>query len=172
MKMEYLLVDGYNIIYAWKNLNKLAENNLEDARYKLLEIMCNYQGYKGCEVIVVFDAYKVKKHKSKIEDYKNIKVVYTKEKETADMYIERVTTSLVEKDEYNVKVATSDRTEQTIILSKGALRVSARELKYEVDSYKNNYKRNTNKVHNNNFLINNLDNDLAKLLDKMRFDNE
>ncbi len=168
--MEYLLIDGYNIIYAWKNLNKIAQYNLEDARFKLLEILCNYQGYKGCEVIVVFDAYRVKKYKSKIEDYKNIKVVYTKEQETADMYIERVTTDLVIKNEYNVKVATSDRTEQTIILSKGALRVSARELKYEIDSCKNNYKKNKDKINSNNFLINNVDDDLAKLLDKMRFD--
>ncbi len=170
MKTEYLLVDGYNIIFAWKKLHKIAEYNLEDARFKLLEILCNYQGYKGCEVIVVFDAYRVKKHKSKVEEYKNIKVVYTKEKETADMYIERVTTEFVIKGEYNVKVATSDRTEQTIILSKGALRVSARELKYEIDNYKNNYKKNKDKANSNNFLINNLDDDLAKLLDKMRFD--
>ncbi len=169
MKKEYLLVDGYNIIYAWQDLNKIAQYNLEDARFKLLEILCNYQGYKGCEVIVVFDAYRVKNHKSKIEEYKNIKVVYTKEKETADMYIEKVTESLVIKNEYNVKVATSDRTEQTIILSKGALRMSARELKYEIKNYKNNYKKNVVASESNNFLINNLDDDLAKILDKMRF---
>ncbi len=170
MKVEYLLVDGYNIIYAWQELNKIAQQNLEDARFRLLEILCNYQGYKGCEVIVVFDAYRVKKHRNKIEDYKNIKVVYTKEKETADMYIEKVTEELVIKNEYNVKVATSDRTEQTIILRKGALRMSARELKYEIKNYKNNYKKNRSAVNSNNFLINNVEDDLAKLLDKMRFD--
>lgn len=168
MKSEYLLVDGYNIIHAWKNLSDIALEDLENARFKLLEILCNYQGYKGCEVIVVFDAYKIKKQRSKIEDYKNIKVVYTKEKETADMYIEKVTDELVRKNEYNVKVATSDRTEQIIIMSKGALRMSARELKFEIENYKNNQSKKNIAKDSNNFLINNLDDDLQELLDKMR----
>ncbi len=170
MRTEYLLVDGYNIIYAWKNLNKIAQYNLEEARFKLLEIMCNYQGYRGNNVIVVFDAYKVKKHKSKVEQYKNITVVYTKEKETADMYIEKITQDYVKANEYNVKVATSDRTEQTIILSKGALRVSARELKYEIDNYKNNHKKQSRAKNSNNFLINHVDDELAEILNSMRFE--
>lgn len=127
---EYLLVDGYNIIFAWDELKKLAEENLELARNTLINILCNYQGYRKCRLILVFDAYKVKGNKGDIEKIGGITVVYTKEAETADMYIEKTSHELGK--EYRVRVATSDRLEQLIILGGGAYRVSASEFYAEV----------------------------------------
>ena len=129
---EYLLVDGYNVIFAWDNLNKLAENSIDGARNALINILCNYQGYKKCEVIVVFDAYKVKGNHREIEKVNNITVVYTKEAETADMYIEKASLDLAKK--HKVRVVTSDALEQVIILGNGALRVSSREFQAEVSA--------------------------------------
>lgn len=123
---EYLLVDGYNIIYAWEDLRKIADENLDAARAELVKIMCNYQGYAGCEVILVFDAYKVKGRHRDVERYYNINIVYTKEKETADSYIERVSRELSVR--HRVKVATSDGPEQLIIFGNGAMRIPAAEL--------------------------------------------
>ena len=120
---EYLLVDGYNIIFSWEHLKKIAEHDIEDARHKLANILCNYQGFKKCEIILVFDAYKVKGNVGEISKYHNITIVYTKEAETADMYIEKVTHEIGKK--YRVRVATSDGLEQIIILGHGALRLSA-----------------------------------------------
>ena len=128
---EYLLVDGYNIIFAWEELNVLAGDNLDAARKALCDLLCNYQGYKKCEVIAVFDAYRVKGGQGSVEKYHNIHVVYTKEAETADAYIERTTYEL--RDEYHVKVATSDGPEQLIILGHGALRLSAAAFHEEVE---------------------------------------
>lgn len=127
---EYLLVDGYNIIFSWEELNKLAKDNMDAARYRLMDILSNYQGFKKCTVILVFDAYKVKGGQGEVQDYHNIHVVYTKEAETADQYIEKVTHE-VAKDNYEV-VATSDALEQLIILGKGAVRLSAKDLKEEI----------------------------------------
>ncbi|MBE6836868.1 MAG: GTP-binding protein [Ruminococcus sp.] len=127
---EYLLVDGYNIIFAWDELKEIAKDNLDAARARLSHILCNYQGYRGCKLILVFDAYKVKGNHREIEDFHNITVVYTKEHETADTYIERVTHQLGKK--HRVRVATSDGLEQIIILGSGAERVSAREFYEEV----------------------------------------
>ena len=129
---EYLLVDGYNVIFAWDNLNKLAESSIDGARNALINILCNYQGYKKCEVIVVFDAYKVKGNHREIEKVNNITVVYTKEAETADMYIEKASFDLAKK--HKVRVVTSDALEQVIILGNGALRVSSREFQAEVSA--------------------------------------
>ncbi len=129
---EYLLVDGYNVIFAWDNLNKLAESSIDGARNALINILCNYQGYKKCEVIVVFDAYKVKGNYREIEKVNNITVVYTKEAETADMYIEKASLDLAKK--HKVRVVTSDALEQVIILGNGALRVSSREFQAEVSA--------------------------------------
>lgn len=129
---EYLLVDGYNVIFAWDNLNKLAESSIDGARNALINILCNYQGYKKCEVIVVFDAYKVKGNHREIEKVNNITVVYTKEAETADMYIEKASLDLAKK--HKVRVVTSDALEQVIILGNGALRVSSREFQAEVSA--------------------------------------
>ncbi len=127
---EYLLVDGYNIIFAWEQLKKIAEYDIEDARHKLANILCNYQGFKKCEIILVFDAYKVKGNVGEISKYHNITIVYTREAETADMYIEKVTHEIGRK--YRVRVATSDGLEQIIILGHGALRLSATALLEEV----------------------------------------
>ena len=120
---EYLLVDGYNIIFAWDHLKKIAQDDIEDARHKLANTLCNYQGFKKCEVILVFDAYRVKGNVGEISKYHNITIVYTKEAETADMYIEKVTHEIGRK--HRVRVATSDGLEQIIILGHGALRLSA-----------------------------------------------
>lgn len=128
---EYLLVDGYNIIFSWPELNELSKTNLEGARRKLMDILCNYQGFKQMTLILVFDAYKVEGAIEKVEQYHNIHVVYTKEAETADRYIEKTVKELVKK--YHVTVATSDATEQIIIWGSGALRMSAKELQAEVD---------------------------------------
>lgn len=129
-KKEYLLVDGYNIIFSWKELNELAGTNMNAARFKLMDILSNYQGFKQCIVILVFDAYKVKGGVEKVLDYHNIHVVYTKEAETADQYIEKVTHNIAKENQ--VTVATSDALEQLIILGKGALRLSANDLKEEI----------------------------------------
>ncbi|MBR4888392.1 MAG: NYN domain-containing protein [Clostridia bacterium] len=127
---EYLLVDGYNIIFAWDDLKKLAEDNLNTARSRLIDMLRNYQGYKQSPVIVVFDAYKVKGNPGTIERYGDFAVVYTKEAETADMYIEKVTYELGKK--HRVRVATSDGLEQIIILGHGAWRVSASAFREEL----------------------------------------
>lgn len=127
---EYLLVDGYNIIFAWEDLNELAKVNIEAARSKLMDILCNYQGYKKCTLILVFDAYKVEGNQGSIQKYHNIHVVYTKEAETADQYIEKTVHEIGRK--YHVTVATSDAMEQVIILGQGASRMSAKNLLEEI----------------------------------------
>ena len=128
---EYVLVDGYNIIFAWEDLKKLAQSDLDLARTRLIEKLRNYQGFRQHPVIVVFDAYKVKNNPGSIEHFGDLAVVYTKEAETADMYIERVTHELGKK--HKVRVATSDGLEQVIILGHGALRVSAENFRREVE---------------------------------------
>lgn len=130
-KEEYLLVDGYNIIFAWEELSELAKDNIDGARTKLMDILCNYQGSKKCHLIVVFDAYRVQGHRVEIMDYHNIHVVYTKEAETADQYIEKFAHE--NKKKYNITVATSDGLEQIIIRGQGCRLLSARELKEEVE---------------------------------------
>ena len=128
---KYLLVDGYNIIFAWDDLRELAKANIDAARGKLLDIMSNYQGLRKCELIVVFDAYRVAGHDTEILDYHNIHVVYTKEAETADQYIEKFAHEHGRK--YDVTVATSDGLEQIIIRGQGCSLLSARELLEEVN---------------------------------------
>lgn len=120
---KYLLVDGYNIIFAWEELNVLAKDNLEAARGKLQDILCNYQGYTGVHLILVFDAYRVKGNPGTVTKYHNIHVIYTKEAETADMFIEKTTKEIAKK--HQVVVATSDALEQMIIMGHGAIRLSA-----------------------------------------------
>ncbi len=127
---EYLLVDGYNVIHAWDDLRELAQDSLDAARGKLMDYLCNYQGYRGCELILVFDAYKVKGGREHTFDYHNIHVVYTKEAETADMYIEKTTHDIAK--DHHVTVATSDGLEQIIVLGEGASRMSSRELELAV----------------------------------------
>ena len=127
---EFLLVDGYNIIFSWEELSRIASQNLDAARAKLINILCNYQGFKQNNVILVFDAYKVKSERE-FEKFGNLSVIYTREAETADMFIEKTAQRL--SGENRVRVASSDGTEQLIILGAGAVRVSAREFKMEVD---------------------------------------
>ena len=129
---EYLLVDGYNIIFAWDELAALAAQDIAAARSALIDILANYQGFRKCRVIAVFDAYKVKGNPGSVQTVHGVKVVYTKEAETADTYIERATYEL--RRERRVRVATSDGPEQVIILGHGALRVSARAFHAEVES--------------------------------------
>lgn len=112
-----MLVDGYNIIFAWEELRELSERNIDSARGRLLDILCDYQGVKGCELIVVFDAYKVKGRDAESSDYHNIHVVYTKEAQTADPYIEKFAHDNGRK--FNITVATSDGLEQIIIRGQG-----------------------------------------------------
>ena len=130
-KEAYLLVDGYNIIFAWPELKELTNDNMDGARIKLLEYLCNYQGIQKCQIIVVFDAYRVQGHQVEMLDYHNIHVVYTKEAQTADHYIEKFVHD--NKTKYNVTVATSDGLEQIIIRGQGCALLSARELKEEIE---------------------------------------
>ena len=131
-KQECMLVDGYNVIFAWQQLSDIAKENLDLARQKLIDILANYQGYKNCLMIIVFDAYKVKHNLGTFEQNHNVFVVYTKEAQTADMYIEHVTHEL--SHDYHVIVATSDALEQMIVIGRGARRISSRELEKEVES--------------------------------------
>ena len=131
---EYLLVDGYNVIFAWEDLKDLAQVSIDGARGKLLDVLCDYQGMKKCNLIVVFDAYRVQGHKTEISTYHNIHVVFTKEAETADQYIEKFAHENGKK--YNVTVATSDGLEQIIIRGQGCRLLSARELKDEIERTK------------------------------------
>lgn len=131
IKEEYLLVDGYNIIHAWPDLEEMINENMDGARMKLLNALSNYQGIRKCQVIVVFDAYRVQGHLEEVTDYHNIHVVYTREAQTADQYIEKFAHDNQKK--YDITVATSDGLQQIIIRGAGCLLLSARELKAEID---------------------------------------
>ena len=169
-KNEYLLIDGYNIIHAWQSLKKIADQSLEDARKKLLEMLSDYQGYKKTEIIIVFDAHLVKGNKESVSAYDKLSVVYTKEAETADSYIERTSKKL--KKDFIVRVATSDHLEQIIILGQGAVRVSAKDLREEVVAAKKEMRAKyiDNKPIKNNLLLDNLDKETATLIEAMRLD--
>ena len=127
---EYLLVDGYNVIFAWEGLKELAAKNLDAARARLMDRLCNFAGYRRCVLILVFDAWKVKGGEREVEQYHNIYVVYTREAETADMYIEKATHEIARR--HRTRVVTSDAAEQLIILGNGALRVSSHSFEEEV----------------------------------------
>ena len=168
-RRKYLLVDGYNIIHAWNELALLAADSLANARLKLCDILCNYQGATGLIVIVVFDAHLVEGNIGSIEEYHNITIVYTKEAETADHYIEQTAWALARKDK--VIVATSDGLEQIIILSHGARRMSARDLLADVHYVKEQQHERYLRAPGikNNPLAGLLDSETAKLLDEMRY---
>ena len=168
MGRDFLLVDGYNIIHAWEELSDLTQISLDSARQKLLEILSNYQGMHGITVIVVFDGYLVKGNVGTQYQYKNIYVVFTKEAETADHYIERVVNQLPK--EYRVRVATSDGLEQLIILGNGATRISARELKNEVMASEQRLREQyiNKRPPKNNMLADHLDSETLAWLEKMR----
>ena len=136
-KEPYLLVDGYNVIFAWEELKELVAVSLDGARGRLMDILCDYQAMKGCQVILVFDAYRLQGHQVEILDYHNIHVVYTKEAETADQYIEKFTHR--HSKEYQITVATSDGLEQIIIRGQGCSLLSARELAEEISYTKKNF---------------------------------
>lgn len=143
LKPECMLIDGYNIIFGWEELAKLAQVDLGAARDKLIDILSNYQGYKQCMMIIVFDAYKVKDNPGSMQQYHNLYIVYTKEAQTADAYIERATHQLAK--DYRIVVATSDNAEQVIVLGHGALRKSTRELELEVKMINDNHMEFMNK---------------------------
>lgn len=159
---EYLLVDGYNIIFAWEELKQLAAVNVDGARGRLMDILCNYQAIRGCELIVVFDAYRVAGHQTEILDYHNIHVVYTKEAETADQYIEKFAHENAKK--YRVTVATSDGLEQIIIRGAGCVLMSARELEQEVMERNRQLQEDfhTSKEKTKNYLLDGISADIIK----------
>lgn len=168
MKKDYLLVDGYNIIFAWKELSELAKESLEAAKGRLITELCNYQGTKKINLILVFDAYKVEGGKGSVTKEGGIYVVYTKEAETADQYIEKTTHEL--RKNCNVTVATSDGLEQVIIMSQGAMRLSATDLYREVMANNKAIKEKIEEIKpvKNNMLIDNLDSKAAKFLEQLR----
>lgn len=165
---EYLLVDGYNVIFAWDELSELAKTNVDGARGKLMDIMCNYQGFRGCSLILVFDAYRVEGHAEEVLRYHNIHVVYTREAETADQYIERTAHEIGRK--YQVTVATSDGLEQIIIRGQGCAMMSARELREEIRRIDQEIRETYVEQFpgSRNYLFDYLPEELAKLMDEVR----
>ena len=169
MKKDFLLVDGYNIIHAWDELKLVTDTSLENARTQLIDILCNYKGYKShIEVIVVFDGYMVKGNLGTVYQHSGVNVVYTKEAETADHYIEKTVNRLPR--ECNVRVATSDALEQLIILGHGAIRMSAKEFKREIDSVNEHLRKEyiEKRPLKNNLLMDNLDEGIQAILETMR----
>ena len=174
---EYLLVDGYNIMFGWEDLKELAETNIEAARSRLMDILCNYQGYRKMILILVFDAYRVEGNPGSVQDYHNIHVVYTKEAETADQYIEKVTKEIGRK--HRVTVATSDALEQVIIQSQGAARLSARELREEIETAEEEIREELERQHKGtarelsgrSYLFDGVPEDVAGLLEEIRLGN-
>lgn len=164
---KYLLVDGYNVIFAWEELNELAKVNIDGARGRLMDILCDYQGIRKCHLIVVFDAYRVKGHPTEISDYHNIHVVYTKEAETADQFIEKFANENGRK--YDVTVATSDGLEQIIIRGQGCGLISAREFEKEVASVKKGVvSRLQEQKQSGHTLMDSLSEDSRKELDSLK----
>lgn len=165
---EYLLVDGYNVIHAWDDLKELAQENLEAATGKLMDILCNYQGFKKCVVILVFDAYKKEGHEMTVQKYHNIHVVYTKEAETADQYIEKVVHEIGKK--YHVSVVTSDSVEQVIIQGQGARLISSREFAEEIEIVNRQIREEyeSRRASGKNYLFNHMDEELAAEMERIR----
>lgn len=166
---EYLLVDGYNIIFASEELKKIVdEDSLESARIKLMDQMCDYQGYYQVHVIVIFDSHKTNEKMRKIFQYHNIEVVFTKERETADHFIERVTDTYGRHE--RIRVATSDGLEQLIILSKGATRLPARELIQEIEAMRSGVKKTKERIKQSqkNRLESHLDADVIAWMEELR----
>ena len=165
-------MDGYNIIFAWDELNALAKESLDAARRKLMDILCNYQGYQKCVLILVFDAYRVPCSPGAIEQYHNIHVVYTREAETADMFIERVTHEIGKGR--RVRVATSDGMEQVIILGQGGQRMSARELLEDVIEVSHQIRETARQKRSSdkNYLFDHLDEETAARMERIRLGEE
>lgn len=168
---EYLFIDGYNIINSWSMFEETKESQLEEARNKLVEIIMEYQSYSGIDTTIVFDAHLVKGNSGTKERYGNLKVVYTKESETADHYIERKLDKIGKIK--RVRVATSDWVEQQIVLGRGGTRISARELEIEVFNGKKLINKNTEiEKQKNNFLLGQLDEETIKKLSKWNLKKE
>lgn len=169
---EYLLVDGYNVIFAWEELKELAKVSIEAARDKLMDILCNYQGYKKCVLILVFDAYKVEGYALEIQKYHNIHVVYTKEAETADQYIEKVVHHIGRK--YHVTVVTSDGVEQVITMGQGGTRISSRDFLEEIEYTKKLIEEDNEKqrVSDRNYLFDHTDEEFVKKMENIRLGKE
>ncbi len=168
MANDYLIVDGYNIIFAWEELRELAKVNLEAARAKLADILCNYQGFVKEGVILVFDGHKTKGNLGSVIAYHNIDIVYTKEAQSADTFIEAV---VQQRGRHNrIRVATSDYAEQIVILGQGASRISARELQIEIEEIEKQIRKEyTEKlVTKRNSLLDNISPEMAKILEQMR----
>ena len=165
---EYLLVDGYNIIFSWEELNELAKENIHAACDKLMDILSNYQGYRKCTLILVFDAYKVEGHAEEVITYHNIHVVYTKEAETADQYIEKTVHKIGRENQ--VTVATSDGLEQIIIMGQGAHRMSARGLRDEIKATENQIRQqwHEKRQSSKNYLIDNISDEMAQYMKEKR----
>ncbi|MGL6107804.1 NYN domain-containing protein [Romboutsia sp.] len=166
---SYLIVDGYNIINAWYELKEIAKTDLENAREKLIDTIMEYAEFTGRKAIIVFDAYNVKNCKEKIEERNNITVIYTKEHQTADSYIEKFISTLSRYDD--VKVATNDYAEQQIVLGKGAARISSRELKLDLDSAKAKMSENKSSMQKKiqrNWLEDRLDKETLSKLENIR----
>ncbi len=169
---EYLLVDGYNIIFSWDELNELAKIDMGAARLALMDILSNYQGFKGCVLILVFDAYKVEGYQGEVQKYHNIYVVYTKEAETADQYIEKTVLRIERRR--RVTVATSDGIEQLIIMGQGALRLSAKGLREEIETATRQLHREfLNRPQGmRSYLFQNVPKELMEKLEQMRLGND
>ncbi|MGF0032326.1 NYN domain-containing protein [Bariatricus sp. SGI.154] len=165
---EYLLVDGYNVIFAWDDLKELAQDNIEAARNKLMDILSNYQGFKKCIVILVFDAYKVDGYALEIQKYHNIHVVYTKEAETADQYIEKVVHHIGKK--YHVTVVTSDGVEQVVTLGQGGTLISSREFREEYEIVRRQIREEyeSRRETGKNYLFDHMDEKLAEEMEDVR----
>jgi uncharacterized protein len=166
--MEHMFIDGYNVINSWHDIFNVEKEKLEDCRDKFLFLISNYQGYKNIKIIIVFDAHKVTGSNEKTETYDNLTVVFTKENETADSYIEKCVYSF--RGLHKVKVVTSDYLEQTTILSLGGIRMTPGELKEEIKAacgIEKNIKYNVN-THKRNFIAANINPELVKILEKMR----
>ena len=167
---EYLLVDGYNILYAWDDLRELMQVTVDGARHRLMDILCNYQAYQKCNLIVVFDAYKVVGGIGSAQDYHNIHVIYTKEAETADQYIEKFAHQMGRK--YKVTVATSDGLEQLIIRGQGCLLMSAADLREDVERVGRQIEEDQGNLPRpgKNYLFRDVEKDVAEYLEKVRLE--
>lgn len=167
-KEEYLLVDGYNIIFSWEDLKELADTNMDGAKIKLAEVLSNYKGIKNCHVILVFDAYRVQGHPEEVMEYQGIHIVYTREAQTADQYIEQFAHDNSKK--YNITVATSDGLQQIIIRGAGAFLLSARDLKAEIEAANENsqlkYREGQEKTRNH--LLDNVSPEIRKQMEDIR----
>lgn len=165
---EYLLVDGYNILYVWEDMRELMQVTLDGARHRLMDILCNYQGYRKCRLIVVFDAYKVPGGVGSAQDYHNIHVVYTKEAETADQYIEKFAHEMGRR--YRVTVATSDGLEQLIIRGQGCILMSAADLREDIERIGRQIEEEQGRLPRpgKNYLFQDVDKELAEYLEKVR----